>query len=141
MLRIMLYNSTFYFSYPTYKIMSISNHVYFKHFEFIFAALATLISTFLTKLLLLIHPNLTGHQSCENFILYKLCLLCSKPLFSYYAQNDAGIIGPSLLHTLWSWMPGLYERVTRYLCVSTPTRTYLHMYKHAHASIQLKILI
>ena len=83
-----------------------STYVY-KHFEFIFAAFATLINAYLTKSLPPIHPNLTGHQSCENFVFYtnfvnctgNFCLLhwhyahCFSP---YYAQNYAGTIGSSL---------------------------------------------
>ena len=45
------FNILFLLSYLNYKIMSISDHVYFKHFEFIFVAFTTLISTFFDKII------------------------------------------------------------------------------------------
>ena len=61
-----------------------------------FIAFATLVSTYLTKPLTQVHPNI--------IILHKLCL-CTNfvdyadnfcPLCGHYAQNYAGIIGSSL---------------------------------------------
>ena len=57
-------------------------------------------STYLTKQLPQIHPNLMKYVFYKYLIDYadNFCLLCSMLLPSYYAQNYAGIIGSSLLY-------------------------------------------
>ena len=84
-----------------HTINNSSTYVY-KHFEFIFVAFATLFNTHFDKIITTNSPK--SHNPVKNVQFCQLCwqflpimpALCSMLLYSYYAQNYAGIIGSSL---------------------------------------------